>query len=62
MALSVSSNDTTKRPKTYYAIEKQICSLKALGENVCQRHLVLLFKSKLLKTVMSRMEEYKNME
>ena len=48
--------------ETYDMIEKHLRSLKALGENVDQPHFVFLIKSKLPKTVISRMEEYKDVE
>ena len=58
----VSLNVTVKLPSTYDMIEYHLRSLKALGENVDQAHFVFLIKSKLPKMVISRMEEYKEME
>jgi len=60
--LPVSLNNAAKRRETYDMIEKHPRSLKALGENVDQPHFVFLIKSKLPKKVISRMEEYKDME
>ena len=62
MDLPVSLNITVKLRTTYDMIEKHLRSLKALGENVDQPHSVFLIKSKLPKMVISRMEEYKDME
>jgi len=62
MDLPVSSPFTAKLHETYDTIEKHLRSLKALGENVEQPHFVFLIKSKLPKAVVSRMEEYKDME
>ena len=62
MALPVYLNNIAKLRETYNTIEKHLRSLKALGENVNQPHFVFLIKSKLPKTVISRMEEYKDME
>ena len=62
MDLPVSSSTTAKLRETYGTIEKHVRSLKALGENVDQPHFVFVFKSKLPKIVMARMEEYKDME
>ena len=62
MDLPVSLNVTEKLRATYDMIEKHLRSLKALGENVDQPHFVFLIKSKLPKMVISRMEEYKDME
>jgi len=62
MDLPVSLNVTEKLRATYDMIEKHILSLKALGENVDQSHFVFLIKSKLPKMVISRIEEYKDME
>ena len=62
MDLPVSLINTAKLRETYDMIEKHLRSLKALGENVDQPHFVFLIKSKLPKTVISRMEEYKDME
>ena len=60
--LPVSLNITVKLPATYDMTEKHLHSLKALGENVDEPHFVFLIKSKLPKMVISRMEEYKDME
>ena len=62
MDLPASLNNAAKLRETYDMIEKHLRSLKALGENVDQPHFVFLIKSKLPKTVISRMEEYKDME
>ena len=62
MDLPVSLINTAKLPETYDMIEKHLRSLKALGEIVDQPHFVFLIKSKLPKTVISWMEEYKDME
>ena len=62
MDLPVSLINTAKLRETYDMIEKHLRSLKALGENVDQPHFVFLIKSKLPKTVISWMEEYKDME
>ena len=62
MDLPVSLNITAKLRTTYDMIEKHLRSLKALDENVDQPHFVFLIKSKLPKMVISRMEEYKDME
>lgn len=62
MDLPVSLNVTTKLRASYEMIEKHLRSLKALGENVDQPHFVVLIKSKLPNMVISRMEEYKDME
>ena len=62
MALPVYLNNTAKLRETYNMIKKHLRSLKALGKNVDQPHFVFLIKSKLPKTVISRMEEYKDME
>ena len=62
MDLPVSLTVTAKLRETYDTIEKHLRSLKALGENVDQPHFVFLIKSKLPKAVVSRMEEYKDME
>ena len=60
MDLPASLNNAAKLRETYDMIEKHLRSLKALGENVDQPHFVFLIKSKLPKTVISRMEEYKD--
>ena len=62
MDLPVSLNVTAKLRATYDMIEKHLRSLKALGENADQPHFVFLIKSKLPNMVISRMEEYKDME
>ena len=62
MDLPVSLNNVAKLRETCDMIEKRLRSLIALGENVDQPHFVFLIKSKLPKTVISRMEEYKDME
>ena len=62
MDLHVSLNHTANLRATYDMIEKHLRSLKALGENVDQPHFVFLIESKLPKMVISRMEEYKDME
>ena len=62
MDLPVSLNVIEKLRATCDMIEKHLHSLKALGENVDQPHFVFLIKSKLPKMVISRMEEYKDME
>ena len=62
MDLLVSLNDAAKLRETHDMIKKHLRSLKALGENVDQPHFVFLIKSKLPKTVTSRMEEYKDMK
>ena len=62
MDLPVSLNITAKLRTTYDMTEKHLRSLKALGENVDQPHFVFLIKFKLPKMVISRMEEYKDME
>ena len=62
MDLPVSLTVTAKLRETYDTIEKHPRSLKALGENVGQPHFGFLIKSKLPKAVVSRMEEYKDME
>ena len=45
---------------TYDIIEKHLCSLESLGENVENNMIVSLVKSKLPKVVMVRLEEYKD--
>ena len=62
MDLPASLNNAAKLRETYDMIEKHLRSLKALGENVDQPHFVFLTKSKLPETVISWMEEYKDME
>ena len=62
MDLPVSLNNVAKLRETHDMIEKHLHSLIALGENVDQPHFVFLIKSKLPKTVISRMEEYKDMK
>ena len=62
MDLPVSLNNSAKRRETYDMIEKHLRSLKAFGKNVDQPRFVFPIKSKLPKTVISRMEEYKDME
>ena len=62
MDLPVSLIITAKLLATYDMIEKHLHSLKAHAENVHQPHFVFLIKSKLPKMVISRMEEYKDME
>ena len=62
MDLPVPLNVTAKLRAMYDMIEKHLRSLKALGENVDQPHFVFLIKSKLPNMVISRMEEYKDME
>ena len=62
MDLPVSLNVTTNLRATCDMNEKHLRSFKALGENVDQPHFVVLIKSKLPNMVISRMEEYKDME
>ena len=62
MDLPVSLNNAAKLRETYDMIEKHLRSLIAFGEHVDQPNFVFLIKSKLPKTVISRMEEYKDME
>ena len=62
MDLPVSLNVAAKLRATYDMIEKHLRSLNTLGENVDLPHFVFLIKSNLPKMVISRMEEYKDME
>ena len=62
MDLPVPLNVTAKLCAAYDMTEQHLCSLKALGENEDQPHFVFLIKSKLPNMVISRMEEYKDME
>ena len=62
MDLPVSLILTVKLRATYDMIERHLHSLKAFGENVDQPHSVFFIKSELPKMVISRMEDYKDME
>ena len=60
--MSPASNKTTSLCAMYDAIEQYLRSLHSLGEDINQRRIVSLIRSKLPKTVTVRLEQQKETE
>ena len=60
--MSPASNKTTSLCAMYDAIKQYLRSLHSLGEDINQRQIVSLIRSKLPKTVTVRLEQQKETE
>ena len=58
--IPISSTYYEKLRSTLDQIERHIRSLEALGQNVENECMVLLIRSKLPRTILAKLEEYKN--